>query len=142
MVEREPDVIDEGFIRDFVDRYGEARNSRDAEKVVALCSKDMAYVDASNPRKGQGREVIRLLLLELFRTVEDIRFQVVGGPYLALDGRSAAARWLVTGTMKRASGSYADLEFETAEFYEFSEDLIDHYTIVLRELTAPRRARP
>ena len=122
--------LDTRFIDDIFDRLLEAGRSRDPDRVVALCTDDVVFEDTGVERPLHGREQLREMLAGLYGLVSEFHLDMLER-YVALDGRKACARWKATGTLRNPAGQ--PVNFETAEFYEFRNGLVCHWTFVARD---------
>ena len=78
--------IDDRFVRRFLERLHAAVNAHDAEAVAALCTEDVIWEDPATPEPLHGREAVyRFHRDVMFRSLPDVRIQLVDGPYLSLD---------------------------------------------------------
>jgi steroid delta-isomerase-like uncharacterized protein len=91
--------LDEGFARDFADRWQVAWNSCVPEQVTALCTEDVSWEDPLTERPERGRAAVADYLRRVWRTFPDLRFTWPEGPYASFDGTKLALHWSVTGTM-------------------------------------------
>jgi len=138
--------IDEQFARDFLGRLHAAVNAHDAEAVAALCSEDVVWEDPAAPQPLRGREAVyRFHRDMMFRSLPDVRIELVDGPYLSLDRTGVAVRLRITGTMTGPmkppgfAPTGGPVEFETAEFSHFDGELLAHHTVVLDRLALARQ---
>lgn len=138
--------IDDRFARDFAERLYAAVNAHDAEAVAGLCTEDVVWEDPPAPGPLRGRAaVLRFHRDIMFRSLPDARIELVDGPYLSLDRERVAMRSRITGTMTGPmeppgfAPTEGPVEFETAEFWEFANDLLAHQTVVLDMLALARQ---
>jgi steroid delta-isomerase-like uncharacterized protein len=138
--------LEKSFVQDFVRRLGEAINSHDSDAIVALCSQDIVWVDPAAQTPLQGRDAVRRFHRDtFFRAMPDVRYEVVDGPYLSLDGTRVAVRAKFIGTMNGPldppgfAPTGRTVEFETAEFWEFDNDLLVRQTVVIDMLALARQ---
>lgn len=138
--------LDERFLSDFIRRLGAAINTHDSNAIAALCSENVVWVDPAAPGPLHGRDAVRDFHRNVFfRAVPDVRYEVVDGPYLSLDGTRAALRSRFTGTMSgpMEPPGYAPtgrpVEFETAEFWEFEGERLSRQTVVVDVLALARQ---
>jgi ketosteroid isomerase-like protein len=114
----------------FFDRLLEAARSQDPRRVAALCTEDVVFDDAGTERALIGREALMELLGSIYSVVTDLELEI-SERYVSLDGSKAGARWRATGTLREPAGRH--VEFETAEFYDFRNGLISHWTFIARD---------
>ena len=122
--------IDPDFLLGFFDRMLEAVRSQDPNQVAALCTEDVVFDDAGPERLLVGREALIELLGALYKVADDIEVEIIDR-YVSLESAVAAARWQTKGTLRDPAGRPARLE--TAEFYEFRDGLISHWTFMVRD---------
>lgn len=93
--------LTEKFLREFVERYGEAWRSRDPARIVAECTDDTTWLVPTADEPLHGRESVADWLTNLFVMVPDAQFDYpLGPPLLAVDRTAAAARFRLAGTMR------------------------------------------
>lgn len=139
-------TIDGSFARDFLRRLHAAASARDSDAIAALCAEDVIWEDPAAPHTLHGREAVRAFHRDImFVALPDTHIELIGEPYLALDGSGVAARVRITGTMTGAltppgfAPTGGHLEFETAEFSRFNGGLLAHHTVVLNMLDVARQ---
>jgi steroid delta-isomerase-like uncharacterized protein len=140
------DRLDAQFLLDFASRVGAAVNAHDADAIADLCTEDVIWSDPAAPAPLHGRKAVRDFHRNvLFRAVPDVRYELVDGPYLSLDGARAAVRSRFTGTM---TGPFEPpgfaptghpIEFVTAEFWEFERGRLARETVILDMLSLARQ---
>ena len=138
--------IDEQFARDFLEHLHAAVNAHDAEAVAALCTEDVVWEDPAAPEPLRGREAVcRFHRDMMFRSLPDVRIELIDGPYLSLDRTGVAVRLRITGTMTGPmkppgfAPTGGRVEFETAEFSHFDGELLARHTVVLDRLALARQ---
>jgi hypothetical protein len=118
-------------------------NERDVAGIPALYTEDIEYRDDAWPEVVTGHAGVERLFTALWRMAPDCRFELVAGPYLSEDGRRAAVRWRVVGTMTgpwNAPGSPAlaptgsPFAVEIGAFYELERDRIRHGRVIVNQL--------
>lgn len=138
--------VDARFARHFLESLHAAVNAHDAEAVAALCGEDVVWEDPAAPEPLRGREAVYLFHRDImFRALPDVTIELVDGPYLSLDGVGVAVRLRIRGTMTgplSAPGfgpTGRAVEFETAEFSSFDDDLLVRHTVVMDTLGLARQ---
>lgn len=138
--------VEERFARHFLARLHAAVNRHDAEAVAALCTEDVLWQDPAAPESLRGREAVYRFHRDImFRALPDVSFTLVDGPYFSLDHAGVAVRLRVTGTMTGPltppgfAPTGGPVEFETAEFSHFDDDLLARHTVVLDMLGLVRQ---
>jgi steroid delta-isomerase-like uncharacterized protein len=118
-------TIDPAFLEDFGQRWLEAWNSQDAEKVLACMAEDIVYDDDAWPTTMRGHAEVREFLEYMWRAFPDMRFEVVDGPYIDPEAPKVAWYWrgFATHTGPLEPPGLAPtgkrLEFEGGEFDEY-----------------------
>lgn len=74
-------------------------NERDPRHIPTIFTEDIEFQDDAWPETMKGYAEVERFFTALWRAVPDLRFELVEGPYLAEDGRRAAARVRIDGTM-------------------------------------------
>jgi predicted ester cyclase len=138
--------IDEGFAHDLLERLHAAVNAHDAKAVAALCREDVLWEDPAATEPLRGREAVRRFHHDMmFRSLPDVRIELIDGPYVSLDQTRAAVRLRISGTMTgpMEPPGFAPtgglVEFETAEFSRFEGGLLARHTVVLDRLALARQ---
>ena len=118
-------TIDSAFLEDFGQRWLEAWNSQDAEKVLACMAEDIVYDDDAWPTTMRGHAEVREFLEYMWRAFPDMRFEVVDGPYIDPEAPKVAWYWrgFATHTGPLEPPGLAPtgkrLEFDGGEFDEY-----------------------
>lgn len=115
--------LDEGFVREFAERWHAAWNSRDPRQVAALCTDDVVLVDAADPAPKRGHGAMAAVVDMLARAFPDYRFAATEPPLVASDRPKAIMPWRFEGTF---AGDLTPPGFApTGERIEFHGD--DHW---------------
>jgi predicted ester cyclase len=129
-----------------LDRLYAAVNAHDPDAVAALCTEDVVWEDPAAPEALRGPEAVRRFHRDtMFRSLPDVRIQIIDGPYFSLDRTRAAVRLHISGTMTGPmeppgfAPTGGRLEFETAEFSHFQGELLARHTVVLDMLALARQ---
>ena len=108
--------------REFLASIGQAFNSRDVERIVALFHDDAIFWLASGPEPVgttlSGKAAIRKLLSDRFKSIPDMHWARTD-EWLA-EGDRAVTQWRVTG--KAADGT--KLDYQGCDLYQFKDGLI------------------
>lgn len=108
--------------REFLKSIGEAFNSRDVERIVALFHDDAIFWLASGPEPVgttlKGKAAIRKLLADRFTLIPDMHWSRTD-EWLG-EGDRAVTQWRVTG--KAADGT--QLDYQGCDLYQFKDGLI------------------
>jgi steroid delta-isomerase-like uncharacterized protein len=108
-----------------------AWNSHDADQLLGLVVDDVLWEDP-NIRGGvlHGKDAAREWLESIWRAVPDLTFEIIGDPFVSLDGTRLAATWRCLGhfTGPGQTPGWAPtngpLEATGMEVLEFEGDLI------------------
>jgi predicted ester cyclase len=138
--------VDARFAGDILQRLHAAVNAHDAQAVAKLCTEDVIWQDPAAPEPLRGREAVYRFHRDImFRALPDVRIKLVDGPYFSLDGAGVAVRLRISGTMTGPltppgfAPTGGPVEFETAEFSHFDDDLLARQTVVLDMLGLARQ---
>jgi hypothetical protein len=133
--------LDEPFIRDFTERWLAAWNSKDPNQVLALCSQDVVWDESGVVGRLEGHDAVREQSLRpFFDAFPDVQIEYIDEPYLAVDGKKAARRWRIGGTMTGAwnppgfAPTNSPVTLEGAEFWQFAGELVSDYTLLFDAL--------
>jgi steroid delta-isomerase-like uncharacterized protein len=112
-------------------------NEHDVRHIPAVFTEDIEFEDDAWPETIRGHAEMERFLTALWRAMPDFRFEILEGPYLAEDGRHAAARVRAGGT---ATGRFdppgfaptgARVTSEFGGFYEFEGERIKRGRIIV-----------
>jgi steroid delta-isomerase-like uncharacterized protein len=126
-------VIDAAFVREFAARWVDAWNSHEPDRILELCTDDVAFHDPALEAELHGTEAVRHFLEETFRGFPDLRFTVPEGPFVHADEPKAAQLWRMTGTMLgridppgvKPTGAFVDVV--GIDLYEFRDGRVARY---------------
>ena len=123
----------EKFAIELAQRWQEAWNSRDPDRVVSLCTEDIVWEDPLTERPEQGRQAVAEYLRSVWRTFPDLTFTWPEGPYASFHGIKLALHWHVTGTMRGPAEppgfapTGRKLEADGVDLLELRGDLVCRY---------------
>jgi steroid delta-isomerase-like uncharacterized protein len=86
------------WIRDFTQRWLEAWNSHEPDRLLALMTEDIEYRDDSWPKTMHGHADVREFLEAIWRATPDMTFELIAGPYVIPGEPRAAFHWRGGGT--------------------------------------------
>jgi steroid delta-isomerase-like uncharacterized protein len=86
------------WIRDFTQRWLEAWNSHEPDRLLALMTEDIEYRDDSWPKTMHGHADVREFLAAIWRATPDMSFELIAGPYVIPGEPRAAFHWRGGGT--------------------------------------------
>jgi predicted ester cyclase len=138
--------LDDRTAREFLARLHGAVNAHDAGALAALCAEDVVWKDPAALEPLHGRDAVyRFHRDTMFRSIPDVRVELIDGPYLAPDGSRVAVRLRISGTMLGPmippgfAPTGAPLQFETAEFSELEGGLLARHRVMLDMLALARQ---
>jgi steroid delta-isomerase-like uncharacterized protein len=81
------------WIRDFAQRWIDAWNSHEVDRLLALMSEDIEYRDDAWPKLMRGHADVREFLEVGWRAFPDMTFELLDGPYVIPGEPRAAFHW-------------------------------------------------
>ena len=128
--------LDQEWVEGFAQRWLEAWNSHDPERLLALMTDDIVYDDSAWPKTMRGHADVREFLEHTWRAIPDLRFEVREGPYVRAGEPKAAFWWDGYGTHTGVldppglAPTGTRLEFDGADFHEYSDGKVARLRIV------------
>jgi steroid delta-isomerase-like uncharacterized protein len=90
-------MLDERFAREFAERYLEAWNSHDPDRIEPLVTTDVVWLDPALPERAHGVEEVKELMRAAWTAFPDLRF--TPGPFwLDPHEDSMSFAWRMEGT--------------------------------------------
>jgi steroid delta-isomerase-like uncharacterized protein len=135
---------DREFVEDFGQRFLDAWNSHDADKVVACMAEDIVYDDDAWPTTMRAHADVRAFLEYLWRAFPDLHFEVVDGPYIDPEAPKAAWYWRGVATHSGpldppgVAATGERLEFHGGQFDEYRDGKLVRLRIVMDMADAMR----
>jgi steroid delta-isomerase-like uncharacterized protein len=86
------------WIRNFTQRWLEAWNSHEVDRLLALMTEDIEYRDDSWHKTMRGHADVREFLEATWRATPDMTFELLTGPYVIPGEPRAAFHWRGWGT--------------------------------------------
>lgn len=123
--------------RALFEHFYELMNDRDVRHIPTIFTEDIEFQDDAWPETMRSHADVERFFTALWRAMPDLRFELVEGPYLAEDGRHAAARVRVTGTVTGPmdppgfAPTNTPLTAEFAGFYELEGERIKRERVIL-----------
>jgi predicted ester cyclase len=123
--------------RALFERNYQLLNEHDVRRIPTVFTEDIEFEDDAWPERIRGHAEMERFMTALWRAMPDFRFELLEGPYLAEDGRHAAARVRASGT---ATGSFdppgyaptgARVTTEFGGFYEFEGDRVKRGRVIV-----------
>jgi steroid delta-isomerase-like uncharacterized protein len=118
--------VDRAFVEEFTQRWLEAWNSHDDEKVLACLAEDTVIDDSGWPRTMRGYADVRGFLEYAWRGLPDMRYEPLG-VYLDPNAPRSAGHWRCSATHTGPldppglAPTGKRIVFEGADFYEFRD---------------------
>jgi steroid delta-isomerase-like uncharacterized protein len=138
-------TVDPAFVEDFAERWLEAWNSHDPEKLLALMTDDIVYDDSAWPKTMHGHGDVRAFLEHTWRAFPDLRFEPVGPPLVAAAEPKAAIYWRGFGTHTGPidppglAPTGRRMEIEGGDFQEYRDGKVARLQIVFDMARAMRQ---
>ena len=118
------------WVRDWVKRFLAGWNSHDPERLLGLATDDVTWVDPVIPGGvAEGKAAVSDWLISAWTAFPNLKFEIVGDPFVSLDGTRVAAAWRGTATFTgpHRTGlepTGARVEMTGIDVYEFAGDLV------------------
>jgi steroid delta-isomerase-like uncharacterized protein len=90
-------MLDEQFAREFAERYVEAWNSHDAERIEPLVTRDVVWLDPALPEPARGVDEVKDFMRAAWTAFPDLRF-TPGPIWLDPHEDSLSWAWRMEGT--------------------------------------------
>ncbi len=137
--------VDAARVGDFADRWLEAWNSHEPERLLALMTDDILYDDSAWPRTMRGHADVSEFLDHTWRALPDLRFELRSGPYAHPTEPKAAFWWdgyaTHTGPLDPPglAPTGKSLAFDGADFHEYRDGKVARLRIVFDMAAAMRQ---
>jgi steroid delta-isomerase-like uncharacterized protein len=128
--------LDPAWVEDFAQRWLEAWNSHEPERLLALMTEDIVYDDSAWPTTMRGHAEVRMFLDHAWTGFPDMRFEEVEGPFIVPGKPKAAFQWKGTATQTGPidppgfAPTGRRIEFFGADFHEYRDGRVCRLTIV------------
>jgi steroid delta-isomerase-like uncharacterized protein len=138
-----PPSID--WIREFTQRWLEAWNSHDPDRLLALMTDDIEYRDDSWPKTMHGHADVREFLDAIWRATPDMSFELIAGPYVIPGEPRAAFHWRGGGTHTGPleppgfAPTGRAWELDGVDFHEYRDGRVRKLRIAFDMLSASRQ---
>jgi steroid delta-isomerase-like uncharacterized protein len=139
------ETVDQVFVEDFAQRWLEAWNSHQPDRLLALMADDIVYDDSAWPTTMHGHGEVRQFLEHTWRAFPDLRFEAVEGPFLDPEEPKAAFYWRGFGTHAGpidppgVAATGKQMEIEGADFHEYRDGKVVRLRIVFDMARAMRQ---
>jgi steroid delta-isomerase-like uncharacterized protein len=133
------------WIRAFVQRWLEAWNSHEADRLLALMTDDIEYRDDSWHKTMRGHADVREFLDATWQATPDMTFELLAGPYVIPGEPRAAFHWRGWGThtgLLDPPGFAATgrrWELDGVDFHEYRDERVCKLRIAFDMMTASRQ---
>jgi steroid delta-isomerase-like uncharacterized protein len=136
--------IDQAFAHEFAQRWLDAWNSHQPERVLELMAEDIVYEDSAAPETMRGHAEVRPFIDSTWRAFPDMRFELLG-LYPHASEPKAALHWRSWATNSgpidppglRATGK--SLQLDGVDLHEYRDGKIARLTIVFDMAEAMRQ---
>jgi steroid delta-isomerase-like uncharacterized protein len=133
------------WVREFTPRWLEARNSHEADRLLALMTEDIEYRDDGWPKPMRGHADVREFLEAIWRAMPDMTFELLSGPYVIPGEPRAAFHWRgsATHTGPLEPPGFAPTgrhwELDGVDFHEYRDGRVSKLRIAFDMLSATRQ---
>ena len=133
------------WTREFVQRWLEAWNSHEADRLLALMTDDIEYRDDSWPKTMRGHADVREFLDATWRATPDMTFELLAGPYVIPGEPRAAFHWRGWGTHTGPldppgfAATGRRWELDGADFHEYRGERVCKLRIAFDMMSASRQ---
>lgn len=133
------------WIRDFTQRWLEAWNSHEPDRLLALMTEDIEYRDDSWPKTMHGHADVREFLEAIWRATPDMTFELLAGPYVIPGEPRAAFHWRGGGTHTGPleppgfAPTGRAWELDGVDFHEYRDGRVHRLRIAFDMLSASRQ---
>ena len=137
--------IDSAWVGGFLERWTDAWNSHEPDRLLGLMTEDIVYDDSAWPVTMRGHADVREFVDHTWRAFPDLRFEIREGPYVHAGEQKAAFWWNGHGTHTgpldppglAATGKR--IEFDGADFHEYRDGKVARLRIVFDMAGAMRQ---
>jgi steroid delta-isomerase-like uncharacterized protein len=133
------------WIREFAQRWLEAWNSHEADRLLALMTDDIEYRDDSWHKTMRGHADVREFLDATWRATPDMTFELLAGPYVIPGEPRAAFHWRGWGTHTGLldppgfAPTGRRWELDGVDFHEYRDERVSKLRIAFDMMTASRQ---
>ena len=133
------------WTREFAQRWLEAWNSHEADRLLALMTDDIEYRDDSWPKTMRGHADVREFLDATWRATPDMTFELLAGPYVIPGEPRAAFHWRGSGTHTGPldppgfAPTGRRWELDGADFHEYRDERVCKLRIAFDMMSASRQ---
>jgi steroid delta-isomerase-like uncharacterized protein len=133
------------WIREFTQRWLEAWNSHEVDRLLALMTGDIEYRDDSWHKTMRGHADVREFLDATWRATPDMTFELLAGPYVIPGEPRAAFHWRGWGTHTGLldppgfAPTGRGWELDGVDFHEYRYERVCKLRIAFDMMTASRQ---
>jgi len=133
------------WIRDFVQRWLDAWNSHQADRILALLTEDVEIRDDSWPKTMHGHADVREFLEALWRAIPDMAFELLDGPYVIPGEPRSSFHWRGRGTFTGPMNppgfgpTGRQWEVDGVDFQEYHDERIRKLRVAFDMMTVSRQ---
>ena len=137
--------LDQGWLGEFMARWGDAWNSHQPDRLLALMTEDIVYDDSAWPTTMRGHADVRAFLDSTWRAFPDLRFEAIDGPFIEPGAPKASFWWRGTGTFTGPleppglAPTGDRIEFEGADFHEYRDGRVCRLRILFDMMDVARQ---
>jgi len=119
--------LDRAWVEEFGQRWLEAWNSHQPDRLLALMTEDIVYDDSGSPMTMRGHDQVRAFLNLAWTAFPDMRFRETEGPYIVPGEPKASFQWIGNATHTGPlnppglAPTGRALEFPGADFHEYRD---------------------
>jgi steroid delta-isomerase-like uncharacterized protein len=117
--------------RQWADKFVDAWNSHNPERLLELATEDVVWEDPFIQGGSlRGKTALREWLSSIWRATPDLRFDLIGEPFISLDGTRLAAAWKgvgrFTGPLEPPgfAATNGAVEMTGVDIHEFDGELV------------------
>jgi steroid delta-isomerase-like uncharacterized protein len=125
-------MLDQRFGLEFAERYVEAWNSHDAERIEPLVAPDVVWLDPALPEPARGVEEVKDFMRRSWAAFPDLRF--TSGPmWLDPNEDSMTWAWRMEGTHRGAidppgfAPTGKRIDIDGIDVWDFADGVIERY---------------
>jgi steroid delta-isomerase-like uncharacterized protein len=124
--------MDEQFARGFAERYAEAWNSRDADRIDDLVTPGIVWLDPALPEPARGVEEVKDFMRRSWEAFPDLRF-TAGPMWLDPHSDSMTWAWRMEGTHRGEieppgfAPTGRRIDIDGIDVWDFAEGRIERY---------------
>jgi steroid delta-isomerase-like uncharacterized protein len=123
-------MMDDRSAREFAERYADALNSHDAERIEPLVHSDVVWLDPALPEPARGVEEVKDFLRRSWVAFPDLNF--TSGPmWLEPNGESMTWSWRMQGTHRGVieppgfASTGKGIDIDGIDVWDFAEGRIE-----------------